>query len=50
MRDWGHAKDYVRMQWLMLQQDKPQDFVIATGIQFSVKDLKMDCRGAWSRA
>ena len=39
MRDWGHAKDYVRMQWLMLQQDKPQDFVIATGIQFSVKDF-----------
>jgi GDPmannose 4,6-dehydratase len=37
LRDWGHAKDYVRMQWLMLQQDKPDDFVIATGKQFSVK-------------
>jgi len=39
LRDWGHAKDYVRMQWLMLQQDKPQDFVIATGIQHSVRDF-----------
>lgn len=38
-RDWGHAKDYVAMQWLMLQQDKPQDFVIATGIQHSVRDF-----------
>jgi GDPmannose 4,6-dehydratase len=38
-RDWGHAKDYVEMQWLMLQQDKPEDFVIATGIQFSVRDF-----------
>lgn len=38
-RDWGHAKDYVRMQWLMLQQDKPEDFVIATGKQHSVKDF-----------
>lgn len=38
-RDWGHAKDYVRMQWLMLQQDKPQDFVIATGSQYSVRDF-----------
>ena len=38
-RDWGHAKDYVRMQWMMLQQSKPQDFVIATGIQYSVKDF-----------
>lgn len=37
LRDWGHAKDYVRMQWLMMQQDKPEDFVIATGIQHSVK-------------
>jgi GDPmannose 4,6-dehydratase len=36
LRDWGHAKDYVRMQWLMLQQDKPEDFVIATGVQYSV--------------
>ena len=39
LRDWGHAKDYVRMQWLMLQQDKPQDFVIATGVQFSVREF-----------
>lgn len=39
LRDWGHAKDYVRMQWLMLQQDKPEDFVIATGIQQSVRDF-----------
>jgi GDPmannose 4,6-dehydratase len=37
LRDWGHAKDYVRMQWMMLQQDKPQDFVIATGVQYSVR-------------
>ncbi|MBO8219517.1 GDP-mannose 4,6-dehydratase [Prochlorococcus marinus] len=49
-RDWGHAKDYVEMQWLMLQQNKPEDFVIATGIQYSVREfieiaaqaLKMD--------
>ena len=40
-RDWGHAKDYVEMQWLMLQQDKPQDFVIATGQQHSVRDFVM---------
>lgn len=39
LRDWGHAKDYVRMQWLMLQQDKPEDFVIATGQQYSVRDF-----------
>jgi GDPmannose 4,6-dehydratase len=39
LRDWGHAKDYVRMQWMMLQQDKPQDLVIATGVQFSVRDF-----------
>ena len=38
-RDWGHAKDYVEMQWLMLQQDNPEDFVIATGIQYSVRDF-----------
>jgi len=38
-RDWGHAKDYVEMQWLMLQQDEPEDFVIATGIQYSVRDF-----------
>jgi GDPmannose 4,6-dehydratase len=39
LRDWGHAKDYVRMQWLMLQQKKPEDFVIATGIQSSVRQF-----------
>jgi GDPmannose 4,6-dehydratase len=39
LRDWGHAKDYVRMQWLMLQQDKADDFVIATGVQFSVRQF-----------
>ena len=39
LRDWGHAKDYVRMQWLMLQQDKPEDFVIATGLQYSVRQF-----------
>jgi GDPmannose 4,6-dehydratase len=39
LRDWGHAKDYVRMQWLMLQQDKPEDFVIATGEQYSVRQF-----------
>ena len=38
-RDWGHAKDYVEMQWLMMQQDKPEDFVIATGVQYSVRDF-----------
>jgi GDPmannose 4,6-dehydratase len=38
-RDWGHAKDYVRMQWMMLQEDIPQDFVIATGVQYSVRDF-----------
>ena len=38
-RDWGHAKDYVKMQWLMLQQDKPEDYVIATGKQYSVRDF-----------
>jgi GDPmannose 4,6-dehydratase len=38
-RDWGHARDYIEMQWLMLQQDKPDDFVIATGIQYSVRDF-----------
>ena len=38
-RDWGHAKDYVEMQWLMLQQDKPEDFVIATGVQYSVRQF-----------
>jgi GDPmannose 4,6-dehydratase len=39
LRDWGHAKDYVRMQWMMLQQDTPQDFVIATGVQYSVREF-----------
>lgn len=39
MRDWGHARDYVEMQWLMLQQDKPEDFVIATGEQHSVREF-----------
>jgi len=39
LRDWGHAKDYVRMQWMMLQQDNPQDFVIATGEQYSVRQF-----------
>mgnify|MGYP006072708701 CR=1 FL=1 len=38
-RDWGHAKDYVEMQWLMLQQDEPDDFCIATGVQYSVRDF-----------
>jgi GDPmannose 4,6-dehydratase len=39
LRDWGHARDYVEMQWLMLQQDKPEDFVIATGVQYSVRQF-----------
>ena len=39
LRDWGHAKDYVRMQWMMLQQDSPDDFCIATGIQYSVRQF-----------
>ena len=39
LRDWGHAKDYVRMQWMMLQQDQPEDFVIATGTQYSVRQF-----------
>lgn len=46
-RDWGHAKDYVRAQWLMLQQDKPEDFIIATGVKHSVRDL---CRIAFLTA
>lgn len=45
LRDWGHAKDYVRMQWLMLQQDQPEDFVIATGLQYSVREFIL-----WSAA
>jgi GDPmannose 4,6-dehydratase len=54
LRDWGHAKDYVRMQWLMLQQDKPDDYVIATGQQFSVRHFvtlaaqKLDMDVTWS--
>jgi GDPmannose 4,6-dehydratase len=53
LRDWGHAKDYVRAQWLMLQQDKPQDFVIATGEQHSVREFvvaagaELDMRIEW---
>jgi GDPmannose 4,6-dehydratase len=39
LRDWGHARDYVRMQWMMLQLDEPEDFVIATGFQYSVRDF-----------
>jgi GDPmannose 4,6-dehydratase len=39
LRDWGHAKDYVRMQWMMLQQETPDDFVIATGVQYSVRQF-----------
>jgi len=45
LRDWGHAKDYVRMQWMMLQQDQPEDFVIATGVRYSVRAFL-----AWSAA
>lgn len=39
LRDWGHAKDYIRMQWMMLQQEQPDDFVIATGVQYSVRQF-----------
>jgi GDPmannose 4,6-dehydratase len=39
LRDWGHAKDYVRMQWMMLQQEVPDDFVIATGVQYTVRQF-----------
>jgi GDPmannose 4,6-dehydratase len=39
LRDWGHAKDFVRMQWMMLQQEQPEDFVIATGVQYSVRQF-----------
>ena len=38
-RDWGHARDYIEMQWLMLQQDTPSDYVIATGVQYSVREF-----------
>jgi GDPmannose 4,6-dehydratase len=45
LRDWGHAKDYVRMQWMMMQQDSPEDYVIATGVQFSVRQfIEMACQ------
>jgi GDPmannose 4,6-dehydratase len=56
LRDWGHAKDYVEMQWLMLQQEQPEDFVIATGVQFSVRDFvneaarELDMPIRWSGA
>lgn len=44
-RDWGHARDYVEMQWLMLQQEKPEDFCIATGVQYSVREfVELACR------
>ena len=39
LRDWGHAKDYVKMQWMMLQQEVPDDFVISTGLHYSVRDF-----------
>ena len=42
-RDWGHARDYIEMQWLMLQQEKPEDFVIATGLQYSVREFVQRC-------
>jgi GDPmannose 4,6-dehydratase len=42
-RDWGHARDYIEMQWLMLQQEKPQDYVIATGHQYSVREFVQRC-------
>jgi GDPmannose 4,6-dehydratase len=42
-RDWGHARDYIEMQWMMLQQERPQDFVIATGQQYSVRDFVQRC-------
>lgn len=53
-RDWGHARDYVEMQWLMLQQETPEDFVIATGVQFSVREFveaaarELDIKITWS--
>ena len=43
LRDWGHAKDYVRAMWLMLQQDKPDDYVVATGVQYSVRQFVEAC-------
>jgi len=56
LRDWGHARDYVEMQWLMLQQESPEDFVIATGVQYSVRDFvntaaeELGLRIRWSGA
>jgi GDPmannose 4,6-dehydratase len=47
-RDWGHARDYIEMQWLMLQQEKPQDYVIATGQQHSVREFVQRCAGLLS--
>ena len=44
-RDWGHARDYVEMMWMILQQDKPEDYVIATGVQYSVRDLIREAAG-----
>jgi GDPmannose 4,6-dehydratase len=52
-RDWGHARDYVEMQWMMLQQEKPEDYVIATGVQYSVRDFvdaaarELDIKVTW---
>jgi GDPmannose 4,6-dehydratase len=43
LRDWGHAKDYVEMQWLMLQQPQPEDYVIATGVQYTVREFIIEC-------
>ena len=48
LRDWGHAKDYVEMQWMMLQQDKPEDFVIATGVQYSVRQFVEFAAADWA--
>ena len=45
LRDWGHARDYVLMQWMMLQQEQPEDFVIATGVQHSVRDFVQHAAG-----
>jgi GDPmannose 4,6-dehydratase len=46
-RDWGHARDYVRAMWLMLQQEKPDDYVVATGVTTTVRDM---CRIAFNHA
>jgi GDPmannose 4,6-dehydratase len=48
LRDWGHARDYVQMQWLMLQQAEPEDFVIATGVQHSVREFVQRLRPCWA--